>query len=193
MTTTITLPTKPRARFLECLDRGGIYVEYGAGGSTIAAARCPGISHVITVDTSAEWLRRVAAEIEEDFRKKWSPIHLDVGEVGEWGWPRGRSHIAEWRTYATAPWKRAASLRLDPDLVLIDGRFRVASLCASLLLGRPGTVILFDDYASRPEYHRVETFAAPVTLHGRMAEFAVPERPAAAIMLEMIDSLLDPA
>jgi hypothetical protein len=40
-----------------------------------------------------------------------------------------------------------------------------------LLCARPGTAILFDDYAERPQYHVVEQFCRREALHGRMAQF----------------------
>jgi hypothetical protein len=46
-----------------------------------------------------------------------------------------------------SPWRRGA---VKPDLVLIDGRFRLACFLHPLLAAAPGTPILFDDYTNRP-------------------------------------------
>jgi hypothetical protein len=43
-----------------------------------------------------------------------------------------------------------------------------------MLQAQPGTVVLFDDYVCRPQYHGVERHVPPRTLAGRMAEFVVP-------------------
>lgn len=64
----------------------------------------------------------------------------------------------------------------SPDLVLIDGRFRVACLLTALLKAKAGTVILFDDYLNRRElYGRVEDLLLMRKQIGRMAEFVVPD------------------
>jgi hypothetical protein len=105
--------------------------------------------------------------------------HADIGPTREWGNPADRSKVHLWPRYCSGVWARIANERLpQPDLVLIDGRFRVACLLATLVMGRPGTRILFDDYFDRPAYHRVETWAMPIGRAGRMAEFIVPDLPA---------------
>jgi hypothetical protein len=67
--------------------------------------------------------------------------------------------------------RRVADLR--PDLVLIDGRFRVACLMTVLLRIQRPVRVLFDDYADRPKYQRAEALVRPRRMIGRMAEFEV--------------------
>lgn len=38
-------------------------------------------------------------------------------------------------------------------------------------------VLLFDDYANRPQYHHVEKLSKPVELRGRMARFEIEPLP----------------
>jgi len=65
---------------------------------------------------------------------------------------------------------------LSPDLILVDGRFRVACFLASLLRGTPGTPILFDDYVGREErYAHVERYVKPSQPLGRTMLFEVPD------------------
>ncbi|MAO75600.1 MAG: hypothetical protein CL699_04770, partial [Chloroflexi bacterium] len=73
--------------------------------------------------------------------------------------------------YTSSIWNRAEK----PDVVLIDGRFRVACFLKSLLHAPPNTVILFDDYINRPHYHVVEEFLTPDQTCGRQASFIVPQ------------------
>ena len=72
------------------------------------------------------------------------------------------------------PWDRFDPGEV-PDLVLIDGRFRVACLMATVLHTKPGTTILFDDYYDRPYYQVTEPMLTPVDRHDRMAEFVVAD------------------
>jgi len=63
---------------------------------------------------------------------------------------------------------------VKPDLVVIDGRFRVACFLHSLLAAEAGTPILFDDYTNHPRYHLVEEFCPIEQSEGRQALFSVP-------------------
>ena len=47
----------------------------------------------------------------------------------------------------------------NPDLILIDGRFRVASTLYSILINENDNCnYMFDDYLNRPFYHAIEKF-----------------------------------
>ena len=84
-------------------------------------------------------------------------------------------HWNRYHTYPLMPWVLIRSRGLVPDLVLVDGRFRVACFLASILYARPGCRILFDDYAERSYYHTVTRFVPPARMIERMAEFSVPQ------------------
>jgi|LakMenE18May11ns_1017448.scaffolds.fasta_scaffold9924938_3 hypothetical protein len=64
---------------------------------------------------------------------------------------------------------------LLPDVVLIDGRFRVACFLASVLSATKFTQIFFDDYVDRDYYHVVEEIMKPMRFCGRQAIFEVEE------------------
>jgi hypothetical protein len=100
---------------------------------------------------------------------------VNIGATKAWGYPEDRSRITRWPSYGSSIWGRLHEDGVNPDLVLIDGRFRVACLCCTLLHAAPGTIVLFDDYGKREHYHQVEQLALPRGQHGRMAEFEVPE------------------
>jgi hypothetical protein len=78
--------------------------------------------------------------------------------------------VQRWQRYPQAPWTHYRRAGVEPDLILVDGRFRVACVLESLLqLSEPHSCrILCDDYLHRPHYHVVERFAE-LTLVGRMA------------------------
>ena len=56
-------------------------------------------------------------------------------------------------------------------MVLIDGRFRAGCFGATPLNAKDYTVIPWDDYVDRPEYHFAEVVTIPVPLFSRMARF----------------------
>ena len=64
---------------------------------------------------------------------------------------------------------------ISPDLVLIDGRFRVFCFLTTVKLAPVGTKILFDDYINRPLYHVVEEFCEKIETCGRQALFEVSQ------------------
>jgi hypothetical protein len=131
------------------------YLEYGAGGSTILAAS-EFSGWIYTVESDPIFLGAVRDAMPHGHRATLR--HVDIGLTGPWGrpafpWPRQK-----WRRYPQTPWLEMTSA---PDLILIDGRFRVACLIESLLRlpnDWTGSIIL-DDYQKRDIYREVEDFA----------------------------------
>lgn len=153
--------------FKEAIGTAQVYGEYGVGASTIWVARHSNIP-MISVDSSNEWLTQVRQEIPES---NWIMKHVDLGPLANWGFPKTHSRRENYRCYPTALWQ---SERV-PDLVLVDGRFRVTCFLTCLLEARPGTKIIFDDYMNRPKYHLVEEFCEASKTSVRQALFVVPE------------------
>ena len=168
-------------------------LEYGAGGSSMTAARLK-VPTIISVESDADFLAATGAAVRASAtHSAFIGHHADIGPTREWGNPADRSKVHMWPRYCSSIWERIANERLpQPDLVLIDGRFRVACLLSTLLMGQPGARILFDDYFDRPAYHRVEAWAKPITRAGRMAEFIVPDVPAdRSIIAELLAASTD--
>lgn len=143
------------------------YGEYGCGLSTLWVCAHFDIP-VMSVDTSQRWIDYVRQKLEGHEGVELQ--HVDLGELGDWGRPLTYARRESIRDYTEGPWRGVEK----PNVVLIDGRFRVACFFASLIHARPGTVILFDDYAHRPNYHLVEEYVAPQEICGRQAAFVVP-------------------
>ncbi|MFM6950721.1 MAG: hypothetical protein ACKOW1_06855 [Novosphingobium sp.] len=102
-------------------------------------------------------------------------LHLQrvirMGLTQAWGvplFPKPRRAKA----YVTAPW----DLTPFPDLILIDGRYRVAcALEAARRAHASGATatLMFDDYATRPHYHPVERLLGSPEPAGRVALFRI--------------------
>lgn len=156
-------------------DSAHIILEYGSGGSTILASEQPG-KLVFSVESDHAWAIRLQHEI--DLRNLSSPAlvyHVDIGPTGNWGRPLGPEAWTRFHRYPVAIWDEP--FFRQPDVVLIDGRFRTACLMAVLLRTRKPVTVLFDDYTERPAYHSVEAFLKPTEMVGRMAVFYVQPRP----------------
>jgi hypothetical protein len=165
----ISLFDGDHALFCDHISHARVYVEYGCGASTLWVAKNSNCS-IWSVDTSAEWIAKVRLEAG----KRNSFIHLhhaDLGPVGSWGRPLSYEKIDNFIDYTDWVWQQDIS----PDVILIDGRFRVACFLTTLCKAKPGAHILFDDYVDRPYYHFVERFISPISFCGRQALFIVPK------------------
>jgi len=168
------MPAAALKALTERLEHAQVFLEYGSGGSTVLAAKM-GVGTIVSVESSVDWVDSVRSAASHHA----GTLHLllaDIGKTGDWGRPVDRKAVERWHLYPEIGWRRLRELGLSPDVVLIDGRFRVACFCVSLLSSNPGTVLLFDDYVDRKQYHVVEEFCQRTSLHDRMAEFRVPER-----------------
>jgi hypothetical protein len=158
--------------FKTAIANSTCFLEYGCGGSTVYALNTENIKTIISVDTSKEWVEKVGQYVQS---KETNLLlnHCDLGVVGDWGRPVNRDQSQSFWRYMVTPWQVARSKGLIPDIVLVDGRFRVASFLYSLICARLGTLIMFDDYLNREDYFVVEKFCQLKEKHGRMGVFYV--------------------
>lgn len=156
-------------------DAAETILEYGAGGSTLIAADLPGRT-VFSVESDLAWIAHLQACLAA--RPPVATVRLHHGDIGpttDWGRPAQRMTYLQWPDYPLTVWDRPDFRH--PDVVLIDGRFRVACFLATAMrITRPVTV-LFDDYARRPVYHELAAFCAPTGMIGRMACFNLDPQP----------------
>jgi len=155
--------------FKEAVSGVQIYGEYGVGKSTIWVSSNTSAS-ILAVDSSREWIEEIKSVTNQSERVQieW----VDLGELGNWGRPLTYKKRDFFYDYVRSIWSRDQA----PELVLIDGRFRVSCFLYSLITGKPGTRIFFDDYVSRPHYHVIEEFVSPIETCGRQGLFVIPER-----------------
>lgn len=171
----LTFGVREGAFYLDMVSSSQNYLEFGSGSSTMVVA---GIGKPLaTVESNSEFL----AFIEDRCRHmavsspagRMNFVLGDIGETGPWGRPIFPSYKRprRWRNYPLAPWnKLGATYRAD--LVLVDGRFRVACALALVLQQRDADWnLLVDDFSDRPEYSPIKEFAQLRGLNGRMAHF----------------------
>ena len=113
-----------------------------------------------------QWINKVIADkTGPRIDAQW----VDLGALGDWGRPLTYEHRDNFVHYVRSPWVRSAT----PDVVLIDGRFRVCCFLTCLLQAKQDTILVFDDYIDRPHYHIVEELLPPFEWCGRQAIFSV--------------------
>lgn len=186
----LTFPPEVAAFVREAYAAAGSILEYGSGGSTVLAAELG--KPVVSVESDRAWAARLADHLQQRGLGRAAVHHADIGPTKAWGRPQ---NDAAWRLYpgyAVSVWDRPDLIH--PDLVLIDGRFRAACFAAvAARIIRPVRV-LFDDYADRPFYHKVEAIAPRSTLVGRLAVFDLaPGRLSPAALTRILDWFGDPA
>jgi len=159
--------------FREALAASSVYLEFGSGGSSVLAARLG--KRIVTVESDPFFLKAVVDRIRSEGHLDLSAqkfIHADIGPVGPMGRPlfRWPFNYGKFRGYSSAPWEPSVGMEA-PDLILVDGRFRVAcALKCIQALKNSYDMMLVDDY-SRSEYRVIETFAKLDRMCGRMAVF----------------------
>lgn len=170
----LTLPEAEATHLREVYARAGVILEYGSGGSTVVAAEMGG-KRVFSVESDEAWAEMMRGWFAQNPPAAGTEVDVIwscIGPTRDWGFPRDASGWKHYARYPLRVWDLPAFVQ--PDVVLVDGRFRTGcALAAALRTARPVTV-LFDDYGPRKQYHRVEAYiGAPRRMIGRMAEFEV--------------------
>ncbi|MDR0827335.1 MAG: hypothetical protein LBN33_05595 [Desulfovibrio sp.] len=135
---------------------GGSVLEFGSGGSSSYFFEA-GVKRLVSVESDKAWLGALAqTPIINFFYKKnrWLPIHANIGPTREFGLPRSSIPRLSWLQYHQGCWSLMPDMNFD--LILIDGRFRVACLCQSLLrCANNNAVFIMHDFWPRQDYHCV--------------------------------------
>lgn len=166
------------------------YLEYGSGSSTIYFS---GSTHlyVVSVESDAVYSRAVE-KIVSGFANTTKVLTSKTGPTGYWGTPIffRKSKSKGWK-YVNTPWEILGSQYI-PDVILIDGRYRVA--CALNILFRAANkhriTIFFDDYVGRDDYYFFEKYCAVQQKVDRMAIFEYDLSPISeSLLLELKNDL----
>lgn len=168
----IAMPPQETEELKKIIDTSSNILEYGSGGSTIYAALSDA-DNIISVENDREFLDKVILEYEaiELFKPNLFPIHSYIGPTKMWGYPIDDSHKHLWKNYPVSGWNIAREYSIDPDTIIIDGRFRVACFLYSIGHCKKDAVIFWDDYVNRESYHVIEKICKPRHIYGRAAVF----------------------
>ena len=171
-----------KALFKKSLERAGRYFEFGSGGSTVWA--CQAGLTVHGVESDAAWVDGLKQRLGEACQ-----VHAeDIGPTKEWGFPVSDAARHRFPAYGEAIHHHDQAF----DLILVDGRFRVACVLNAIrhtlnVADQPGETRLFiHDFWNRPHYHAVLEFlveeeSAETAGVFRIAEDIDPQRIAAVL------------
>lgn len=158
---TMLMTDHEKALLLRHLRASKVYLEYGAGGSTNLACRVSKASNgkaltkFVSVESSDDFLNSLVDKSTclRDAKKNGTfvPFYVNIGETKRMGVPKSMKTQHLFQDYSAAISKFNQTM---PDLVLVDGRFRVA--CAlSTILYNPSATVLIHDFHIRPYYHYI--------------------------------------
>ena len=164
------LSAKELEKFSSFLTPNCSYLEYGCGGSTVHASKS--VAHVISIDSDPAWVEQV----KEHVTCPHVIEHVDIGRVGNWGYPVDTSGVNSYYKYITQPWTIAKEKNITPTVIFIDGRFRVACALYSVLQANLNTKLLVHDYFDRPQYHTIEKFCTLIDKEETVAVFNITNK-----------------
>lgn len=143
-----------RALFKKALSEAKSYFEFGSGGSTVWAVRA-GLT-VKGVESDASWVNALKQQLGEHCQVE----AVDIGPTREWGYPISSEHSHKFANYSHA----IKTHDYPFDLILVDGRFRVACTATTIqhILDHHRSPedarIFIHDFWDRPAYHLVLDF-----------------------------------
>jgi hypothetical protein len=143
---------KEKRLFRKYIGNAGNYLEFGCGGSTISALK---YSHaeITAIDSGKEFIEHLIRDYFIVARgvksRRLNFVWQDIGPLKNWGMPADDSRKENYPAYSSSVFKN----KKDYDVVLIDGRFRVACALQAILNAPDGAVIMIHDFYDRPYYH----------------------------------------
>ena len=110
--------------FKQYLSNCKTYFEYGVGQSTIWVLENTECI-IISVDTDKNWINKVSLP---KYKKRIKLNWINLGDLGKWGRPKTYKYRNKFFDYI-----KNVEFNIKADVILIDGRFRVACFLFSLL------------------------------------------------------------
>ncbi len=140
--------------FYKYLDKATVYFEYGSGGSTYQASLRNNINKIFSVESDLEWHNKLKEKIINKSHINFIYNDMDT-KPNTWGHPGVNSNKSQWINYSDQITLLDKKVQNEIDLIMIDGRFRVACCLKSFNVINDNCLIIFDDFLNRPHYHAI--------------------------------------
>src|SRR5690606_9419063 len=145
--------------FKEYLNKSNNYLEFGLGGSTLFAL-INSDANIISVDTNQGWIGFIKKyrAIKDNLGKRLHIHYVDIGPTKYWGFPVDDTQRNKFPNFSSQIFSDKNLEKFD--LVLIDGRFRVACALQTVQYFKNSSPvkIMIHDYSLREEYKIVEKY-----------------------------------
>ena len=138
--------------YYKYLDNSTVYFEYGSGGSTYQANLRPNIQKNYTVESDKTWMDKLNSVIKNNtkityiYNEMWTKPHT-------WGYPSRKCSKLNLINYSDHIRNLSIEERKKINLVMVDGRFRVACCLKCFDIINDGCYVIFDDFLNRKKYH----------------------------------------
>lgn len=140
--------------FYKYLDKAKVYFEFGSGGSTYQASIRDNIEYICSVESDLVWYNNLQKLIKN--RSRINYIYNDINTIpNNWGNPGLTCPNNKKINYSEHIRLLEKDKSSKIDLILIDGRFRVACCLKCYDVINDDCYILFDDFLNRKYYHIV--------------------------------------
>ncbi|MCG8634101.1 MAG: hypothetical protein MI863_09755 [Desulfobacterales bacterium] len=147
------------------------YLEFGSGESTVYAAGVDTIQRIDSVESSIDFVESHLSPlpvIQSALASGKLGFHfVDIGPTGKWGYPASNRKKHLWPSYSLSIFSKKS----EHDLVLIDGRFRIASTLNCILNTPQDSKIIIHDFWDRKQYHLLLNYLSVVERTGTLAVF----------------------
>ena len=147
------LTINDKQMFYKYLDNSKKYFEYGSGGSTYQASIRSNIIKIYSVESDKNWQNILQQKITSN-NVIYFFNEMNI-QPNTWGYPGPNSTQMQCINYSNYLRKLTETEQKSIDLILIDGRFRVACCLKCFDIMDTHCLIVFDDFLDRPEYHVV--------------------------------------
>ena len=124
-----------------------IYFEFGSGGSTNLASFYR-LKQIYSVESDVNWHNKLKNNFPNVIY-----ITIDLKANGNFGYPGQGTNVEDWKKYI-----QAYKSEYNADIIMIDGRFRVACGLDIFSKIRNNTLVLVHDYENRDNFHVLENY-----------------------------------
>ena len=147
------LANNDKKLFYKYLDKINVYFEYGSGGSTYQASIRKNIKIIYSVESDIIWKEKLKQIITHpNINYIYNEMNTQVNNLG---YPGKNATDIQKQNYSNQITKLSKEEQNNIDLILIDGRFRVACCLKCYDIIKDDCLIAFDDFLNRPHYHIV--------------------------------------
>jgi hypothetical protein len=161
---------------------------HGSGGSTLFAPK-PGKT-IISDESDKAWADALSARLAEGDDTAKVP-HVSISPTEKCGFPTRPGYPLRYRRYPLSVRVRADLG--EPDLLLVDGRFRAARLAALCGRARRPTTVPFGDCEDRPHHAWVEGLAQKAAAKAPVARiFVIPVPIPPEMLTDVVGWFSDP-
>tara|TARA_B100001094_G_scaffold75673_1_gene72067 strand:- start:858 stop:1565 length:708 start_codon:yes stop_codon:yes gene_type:complete len=139
--------------FYKYLDKSSVYFEYGSGGSTYQASIRNNIKKIYSVESDISWQNKLKHNLNNT---NITYIFNDIQSLpNTWGIPGKNATDIQKQNYSNKIRNLSKEDKDTINLILIDGRFRVACCLKCYDIIKDDCLIAFDDFLNRKYYHTV--------------------------------------